>query len=339
MDNKVGLAPDAATTAKLLDKLRNVVATFRTYGITLSKDERRVLLHARIGAEPHIARIRDVAVKHGLSIPDVPLQGMMNDLELFTLLRPFQDAFAAALALVDDTAAQAESEAWEAFLAYYGVLAGMAPHHPTVAVDMAPIIDFMATGPRQPSAPAEPPPAPAPSAPANEPPKAKKARRAAGRTAMSNRVGDQLPDDATRAQLAADLEEVVATWTPYGVMLSVAQRRRLHHARLGCEPHIARIRDIAQKHGIAIDGIPLQGMLDDFSLYTTLRSFQDELRAGAQLLDDTAGTAESEAWEAFLAYYGSLSGMAKHMAVVAVDLAPIVEFMSHGPRKAPPPKG
>ena len=94
MDNKVGLAPDAATTAKLLDKLRNVVATFRTYGITLSKDERRVLLHARLGAEPHIARIRDVAVKHGLSIPDVPLQGMMNDLELFTLLRPFQDAFA-----------------------------------------------------------------------------------------------------------------------------------------------------------------------------------------------------------------------------------------------------
>jgi hypothetical protein len=153
MANLVGdLQPDAATTDKLLTKLRNVGGTWRQFGVNLSKVERKALLHARIGAEPHIARLHDIAIKYNVAIPDVPLQGMLDDLALYTTLRPFQDELRTGKALLDDTAGQAESEAWEAFLAYYGALNGMAKHHPALEEDMKPIVEFMSTGPRKPSA-------------------------------------------------------------------------------------------------------------------------------------------------------------------------------------------
>jgi hypothetical protein len=337
MDDKVGRMPDAATQAKLLDTVRQVVATWRPYGLILSKAERGALLHARLGAEPHIARIADLAVKVNLAIPDVPIQGMLNDLALSTMLRPFQDAFAAGLVLVDDTAAQADHEAWQAFLTYYGVLAGMAPHQPAVAAELGPVVDFMANGPRQ-DKPAEakaPPAASAPASPPGEKPAKKKARRAVGRAAMQNRVGDTVPDEATRAKLLADVAFVVDAWRPYGLVHTGAQRREILNPRHGAAQHLARVQEIAGKLGLDIDGIPLQGMSDDLALFTALRPFQDELRAGLQFFDDTAGTAESEAWEAFLAYYGALSGLGRHHPGVAEAMKPIVEFMKNGPQKPP----
>jgi hypothetical protein len=340
MDDKVGRMPDAATVAALLTTLRGVVETWRPYGINLSADERSMLLHARRGAEPHIARIADIAAKYSFAIPDVPIQGMRNDLALWTMLRPFQDAFAAGLVFVDDTAAQAQHEAWQAFLAYYAVLGGVAPHQPAIGADLAPTVAFMANGRRSPEPAVAPAPAAPAPAPAAEAPAKKKARRALGTTAMQNLVGDRVPDQATQDKLLADTEGVVSAWRPYGLVLTGAQRLKNHHPRHGAEPHIARIHDIAVKYGIALDGAPLQGMLDDLALHAALRPFQDALRAGHQFFEDTAGTAESEAWEAFLAYYGALNGMAQHHAGVEEDMKPIVDFMKNGPRKPPTqPKG
>lgn len=161
MDNKVGdNAPDAVTGAQLLANLADIVALLAKFCITLSKDERKRLLHARLGSEPHIARIHDLALKHNIDIDNIPLTGMLADLALFTLLRPIQDLLRNALQMVDDTAGQAESEAWEAFLAYYGALSGMAKHLPALATAMAPTVAFMATGPR-----AKPEAAPGPTGP------------------------------------------------------------------------------------------------------------------------------------------------------------------------------
>lgn len=150
MDNRVGDNPfDAATTDQLLGMLKNVVAELKARGITLSAAERKALLHARLGAEPHIQRVHDLAVKYKVDIDGIPLQGMQNDLAFYTQLRPFQDELHAGAILADDTAGQAESEAWEAFLAYYGTLSGMAKHHAALAAELQPVIDFMATGPRK----------------------------------------------------------------------------------------------------------------------------------------------------------------------------------------------
>jgi len=150
MDNKVGDNPfDAATSAQLLATLQGVVAELKKRGLTLSTVQRKAILHARLGAEPHIQRVHDLAVKYKVDIDSIPLQGMQNDLLFYTQLRPFQDELHAAVILADDTAGQAESEAWEAFLAYYGTLCGMAKHQAALAAELQPVIDFMATGPRK----------------------------------------------------------------------------------------------------------------------------------------------------------------------------------------------
>jgi hypothetical protein len=93
-----------------------------------------------------------------------------------------------------------------------------------------------------------------------------------------------------------------------------------------------RVEALATKYKLAIDGIPIQGMKDDLALSAMLRAPRASLRAGQHLVGDTLGQAESEAWEAFLAYYGALSGIAKHQAALAAELAPIVDFMSTRPR-------
>ena len=149
MENKVGdKNPDAAATAKLVAELGGVVEALGKFCITLSKDERRRLLHARLGAEPHIARVHEMATKFGINLVNMPLAGMLSDLALYVMLRPIADTLRTALQMVEDTAGEAESEAWQAFLAYYGALAGVAKHHPEIATALAPTIEFMAVGSR-----------------------------------------------------------------------------------------------------------------------------------------------------------------------------------------------
>jgi hypothetical protein len=167
MDNKVGdNVPSTQTVNQLLDQLIQIILALRAFCVTLSPDERRRQLRMRRGAEPHIARVHDLAAKYKVDIPGIPLQGMTNDLDLYTLLRPFEDNFRAGVTLAEHTAGQAESEAWEAFLAYYATLSGMAAHLPQLATELDPVTKFMAQ--RRPKPAAEPQPAPA-AQPAAEP--------------------------------------------------------------------------------------------------------------------------------------------------------------------------
>lgn len=100
-------------------------------------------------------RVHDLAARHGVSLKSIPLDGMANDLALAKQLQPFEDEFRVGLQLVEDTGTQAASEAWEAFLAYYGVLSSMAERSPDLAAELQTVVEFMATGPRK--KPATPP--------------------------------------------------------------------------------------------------------------------------------------------------------------------------------------
>jgi hypothetical protein len=99
-----------------------------------------------------MARVHDLAVKHGVSLKNISLDGMAADIELAKQFQPIEDELRTALTLAEDTGTQAGSEAWEAFLAYYGVLSSMAERDPEVAAEIGSVIEFMATGPRQKSA-------------------------------------------------------------------------------------------------------------------------------------------------------------------------------------------
>ena len=58
----------------------------------------------------------------------------------------------------------------------------------------------------------------------------------------------------------------------------------------------------------------------------------EEMNEVVTSLVDTAGQAESESWEAFLAYYATLSGMAMRIPELANALEPVTTFMA-SPRK------
>ncbi|MDI1434327.1 hypothetical protein [Polyangium sorediatum] len=150
MNNKVG---DALLTheqhIQLLAQLKAIVETLRAHGITLTVDERKRTLRQRRGAESHIQRVIDLAKKYNVSLKAIPLAGLENDLVLTKQLLPIEEELRVALQLAEDTGTQAGSEAWEAFLAYYGVLSSMGERMPDLAAELQTVVDFMATGPRK----------------------------------------------------------------------------------------------------------------------------------------------------------------------------------------------
>jgi hypothetical protein len=150
MDNRVGdNAPDDAQLADLLARYEAIVAEIKQFGLVLSIDERRRLLHARKDSDEHVERVIDLAIKHGQSLPGIPLQGMRNDFRLAKAMRPVADRATLADQLVSDTTGQAEHEYWQGFLAYYGVLSTLALRLPELAKELEPVTKFMATGRRK----------------------------------------------------------------------------------------------------------------------------------------------------------------------------------------------
>ncbi len=150
MDDKVGknpLTPQQA--ADLLAQAKDILATLKAHGITLTADERKRTLKARRGADAHVQRVVDLANKHGVALPNIPLAGISSDLQLANQVQPVEDELRVSLQVAEDIGRQASSEAWEGFLAYYGVLSSMAQRMPDLAAELATVVDFMATGPRK----------------------------------------------------------------------------------------------------------------------------------------------------------------------------------------------
>jgi hypothetical protein len=164
VDNKVGdklFAEKKATT--LLKQLLDIIEQLREIGIVHKTGTK--LAYPRKGAADQIQTVHDLAVKYGLSVKSAPLDGMLRDVALSKQVRPFANALRGGLKLADDTINQADSEAWGAFLAYYNLLSALAEKDSEVAVEMASVIEFMSTGPRQEasnSGPTATPPSPTP---------------------------------------------------------------------------------------------------------------------------------------------------------------------------------
>src|SRR5438552_4175700 len=109
MENKVGdNVPADAKLKALLQKLEEVVAELRKFGVTL--DTSHGLHRPRLGFEPHAERVEQLSVKYGVQLPAYPLDGMRNDLRLSRAMQPFVDAYNGGLQISSDTASQAGHE-------------------------------------------------------------------------------------------------------------------------------------------------------------------------------------------------------------------------------------
>lgn len=155
---------------------------------------------------------------------------------------------------------------------------------------------------------------------------------------MENRVGDSVPSAAKLQTLLKQLRDVVAELQKFGVVLTKRERKRLARARRDIEPMQRLVHSLAQKKSLNLDGFPLAGMLNDMNLVQTMEPFDSAMGLGKQLTSDTLLQADTEGWQAFLAYYGVLSSMSQRDAELATALKPVVEFMKTG-RRRPEPEG
>jgi hypothetical protein len=156
MANLVGEKPlTPQKREKLVVQLKEILEQLRPHGIMLNKDSRKRTLRPRKGAEQYMQRVHDLAVKHGVSLKNISLDGMAADLELAKQFQAIEDEARTVLTFAEDTGTQAGSEGWEAFLAYYGVLSSIADRNPELARELEPVVKFMANGPRQKDPPVE----------------------------------------------------------------------------------------------------------------------------------------------------------------------------------------
>lgn len=78
-----------------------------------------------------------------MSIATMPLSDFEADVAVARTAEKVEKELAVAHQIASDTRLAGYGEAWQAFLAYYGVLSSMATRDPELAKRLAPITDFM----------------------------------------------------------------------------------------------------------------------------------------------------------------------------------------------------
>lgn len=153
MDNRVGTGLDPDRAKLLRQQLLDITAELRAVGVSLLPEERARLSRPRAGSEAHARTIARLVAQRGLSLPETPINQIEEDLALIEQLRPLAELLQAALQLVRDTIDQAESEYWEGFLLYRGVLSSLAARLPEVAAEIKEVDAFLGVGRRRPRPP------------------------------------------------------------------------------------------------------------------------------------------------------------------------------------------
>ena len=107
------------------------------------------LLKMRTGGEPIVADIAKLASDHGITLPQITVDGMLADLALAQRIRPLASAIAQLNQRLSDTVLEAQSECWWAATALYTSLLRVSSGDPVLAAALKPIVDFFAVGRRK----------------------------------------------------------------------------------------------------------------------------------------------------------------------------------------------
>jgi hypothetical protein len=144
MDNKVG---DNVPTQQQLDalyaKLSDAITELAKFCITLSEEERTSRLHPLKGAEPMVEKAGDLCQRYNVSVPGAPADGMLNDLHLSRVVRPFITLLQSGAQMAEDTLGESQAEYWQAFLSNYGAINTASAHNPALAAEAKELIEFM----------------------------------------------------------------------------------------------------------------------------------------------------------------------------------------------------
>jgi hypothetical protein len=144
---------------------------------------------------------------------------------------------------------------------------------------------------------------------------------------MDNMVGDNLPSEKKVAQLIIDLTKVIDDFEKFCVVLQPEQRASTLKPPASGEAMAQSAADLAGRHKVSVNNVPLQGMLNDLAFVKAVRPLAALMARGQKLVADSLLQGNSEYWEAFLAYYGALGNAANHDAGLATELKSLQDQM------------
>jgi hypothetical protein len=150
---------------------------------------------------------------------------------------------------------------------------------------------------------------------------------------MQDKVGSRIPSAEEVTQLVADIRALSERVAPYTTTLSTEERAATIKMRTGGENIVAQVGALAQRHGIALPQVSVDGMTADLTLAQRLRPVASAVEQLNRLLNDTILEAQSECWWATTALYTALSRVAGAKPSLESELRPIVDFFATGRRK------
>jgi hypothetical protein len=103
----------------------------------------------RTGGENIVAQVGALAQAHGITLPQVSVDGMLADLRLAQRLRPLASAVEQLSQRLNDTVPEAQSECWWATTALYTALSRVAGANASLESELKPVVEFFAAGRRK----------------------------------------------------------------------------------------------------------------------------------------------------------------------------------------------
>lgn len=145
-------ANDLGKLAKHVGECRKLVGKsieiLGAYAPMLSIDERRRLPKARRGGETIVSTIARLGKEHGLDLSGRSIDAMSLNIERAQAFAPLREALVVCLQMVDDAILANSGEAWQTATLVYTMLRRLAKTNKTLAVQIAPLTEFFALGPR-----------------------------------------------------------------------------------------------------------------------------------------------------------------------------------------------
>jgi hypothetical protein len=142
--NLVGTAVPTDEDNRQVDiSITTIRSYFQRYGATASPELRGSFLKPRIGAGKHMSLIAVLAREMGVNITGMPVDDMEKDIKVGDVAYDLEQKLSELNQKAADTRLIAYGEAWQSFLAYYGVLASMASRDHDLAVRLRPVVEFM----------------------------------------------------------------------------------------------------------------------------------------------------------------------------------------------------
>jgi hypothetical protein len=150
MQDKVGSkVPSADEVAQVVADVRALGDRLAPYTVTLSAHERGATVKMRTGGENIVAQVGALAQAHGITLPQVSVDGMLADLRLAQRLRSLASAVEQLSQRLNDTVPEAQSECWWATTALYTALSRVAGANASLESELKPVVEFFAAGRRK----------------------------------------------------------------------------------------------------------------------------------------------------------------------------------------------